>query len=258
MLALLCAACAWYKMGRSSSGEGAHTDADKIADLEIPVVKKALPGQIIRHEGYTVCFNEANRLPNWVAYELTDHEAQGTVPRAKHFEEDPQVVGAQASNDDYRNSHWDRGHMAPADHMKWSEKAMDESFYFTNVCPQNHNLNGGVWKSLEEKCKDFATRYGSLYVACGPIVGGDKNGTIGKSGVVVPDAFYKVLLVCDKGSYRAIGFLFENVAGHRPLDSYARSVDEIETITGIDFFAKLPDNIEEKVEAACSPSDWGL
>lgn len=71
---------------------------------------------------------------------------------------------------------------------------------------------------------------------------------------MIPDAFYKVLLIDDNG-YKGIGFYCENVAGKKKLESYARSIDEIEELTGIDFFHKLPDEIEEKAESAY---DWKL
>ena len=95
-----------------------------------------------------------------MAYELTDVEANGTCKRDGRFYTDPDVKGAQANYEDYRNTGWDKGHIAPAGDMKWDEQAMYESCYYTNVCPQNHNLNGGVWRSLEERCRYSAHCYG--------------------------------------------------------------------------------------------------
>lgn len=224
--------------------------------VEIPRITDSRSSQVIFHKGYVVSFNADTKLPNWVAYELTDVEANGTCKRDGRFYTDPDVKGAQANYEDYRNTGWDKGHIAPAGDMKWDEQAMYESCYYTNVCPQNHNLNGGVWRSLEERCRYYAQRYGYVYIAAGPVVGDAKNGVIGYNEVVIPDAFYKVLLVYIDGQYEGIGFYFENVAGHRPLTTYAMTIDEIEAITGIDFFFALPDKIEDDVECKINQEIW--
>ena len=224
--------------------------------IETPKVLDDRPNQIIVHKGYSVSYNKDTRLPNWVAYELTDIEVNGTCKRSPHFYPDPDVKGRQADNEDYRNSGWDKGHIAPAGDMKWDEQAMRESCYFSNICPQNHNLNGGDWRSLEEKCRDYARRFGNVYIAAGAVVGEMKNGTIGHNKVVVPDGFFKVLLICKESKYEGIGFYFENVAGHKPLSVYVKSIDEIEKLTGIDFFYSLPDKLEEEVERTVNEEIW--
>lgn len=215
--------------------------------------------QVIEHTGYTVSYNYDWLIPNWVAYELTRQETYGDFPREKKFAPDPQVKGTPVIHQDYSNSGYDRGHMAPAGDMKWSEQAMKESFYMTNICPQNHNNNAGDWKDLEELVRDIASKYGSVYICCGPIVTDVSNtiGTIRK--IVVPQSFYKVLLRQKKdGSWTSIGFVMPNAAGNRPLMTYMHSVDEIENLTGIDFFYNLPDSIEDLIEADYIISDWTI
>lgn len=229
--------------------------------LEIPKLKDTkLKSEVLTHRGYTVSYNSKTLLPNWVAYELTDEEASGTVPRGnKRFRPDPDLKGRQACDDDYRGSGYDRGHMAPAADMKWSEKSMTESFYFTNCCPQNHNLNGGDWENLEEKVRSTAQKWGRVYVCCGPIVGKNEQGTIGENKVVVPDAFFKVLMVETKVFGRkGIGFVMKNKAGKRKLIDYATTIDEVEELTGIDFFYSLPDDEEEKMESSADVLFWLL
>ena len=232
------------------------TDESKSYPVEIPRILVDRPSQIIEHKGYTVSFNNETRLPNWVAYELTAEEVEGLCQRNGRFFLDPDAIGPQADNEDYRGTGWDKGHIAPAGDMKWDEQAMLESCYFTNICPQNPNLNGGDWRSLEEKCRDYARRFGNVYIVAGPIIRDTLNGTIGYNEVVVPDAFYKVLLVLKEGKYEGIGFYFENVAGHKPLSTYVRTIDEIEALTGIDFFFTLPDKLEEEVESTYKEDFW--
>lgn len=149
--------------------------------------------------------------------------------------------------------------MAPAADMRWSEEAMKESFYMTNMCPQLHSLNAGDWKSLEELARDWAKKYGNIYIATGPIVGRQPQ-TIGKARkIVVPEAFYKVLLRRKgNGEWASIGFVMENKAVSKPLLTYMQSVDEVEKLTGIDFFYNLPDDIEEGIEADFNVADWTI
>lgn len=214
--------------------------------------------QIIEHIGYTISYNSNTKNPNWVGYELTADEVEGVVTREETFVTDPLIRGAQACDDDYKNSGWDRGHMAPAADMKWSKQAMEESFYLSNVSPQNKNLNRGVWKRLEELTRDKAELYGRVIVVTGPIFNGKGEKSIGKNRVKVPDAFFKVLLTDYNGKYRAIGFVCNNRAEKKRLKEYALSIDKVENITGLDFFAPLPDEIESEVEKNFSTAFWGL
>lgn len=213
--------------------------------------------QVIEHTGYIVSYNHDWLIPNWVAYELTRQETFGDIQREKKFAPDPMVKGLPVMHQDYSNSGYDRGHMAPAGDMKWSEQAMKESFYMTNICPQNHNNNAGDWKDLEELVRDIASTYGNVYICCGPIVT-DVSNTIGEvRKIVVPQSFYKVLLRQKKdGTWTSIGFVMPNAAGNRPLMTYMHTVDDIENLTGIDFFYSLPDSIEALIEADYTISDW--
>lgn len=225
------------------------------AGMEIPEMVSGAPEQIISYLGYTLSYNNGTRLPNWVAYELTAEEAEGENPRKDRFRQDPQAYGPQGDKEDYKHSGWDRGHMAPAGDFKWSEEAMDETYYFTNICPQNTQLNTGDWKELEEQCRRWAVKYGKLYIVCGPIVQENRHGTLGENKVVIPDKFYKVILIPMEGQWHAAGFIFDNppqrksrISGKppvkRPLKSYMEDIGEIEQMTGIDFFSKLSGEME--------------
>lgn len=226
--------------------------------LEIPIYDEAPYKQHIVHKGFELVYNENSRIPEWVAYELTEEEVAGTTPRGRHFVPDPDVKGIQGDNEDYRNSGWDRGHMAPAGDMKLDDQMMRESFYFSNICPQNRNLNGGDWRTLEELCRIYAQKYGRIYIVCGPIIGKNHFGRLGPHQIIIPDAFYKVLLVETKEGYGSIGFIMNNEAGHKPLTTYVKTVDEIEAITGLDFFSTLPDKIERQTESTYQLSTWEL
>lgn len=227
-----------------------------LENVEIPSRIKGRVERIITHKGYRVSYNSEWKIPNWVAYELTDEEVEGEVPRSNKFVPDPMVPKYQtATTDDYKNSGWDRGHLAPAADMKWDPQAMKESFYLSNICPQNHNLNAGVWKDLEEHVRALASQKKHIYVVCGPIVN-DESRTIGENKVVVPDAFFKVLLQEENWEIHTIGFIYENKSGRKPMSTYAMTVNEVEEITGIDFFPSLPNKIENAVEDTVDFSKW--
>ena len=252
----------------SNNEEGSCTSVEyqPIADpqpvsglMELARVTSNQPQQVIQHIGYTVSYNPSWFIPNWVAYELTLSEVNGSVPRSNDFAPDPEITDPVMEYE-YKGSGYDRGHMAPAADMKWSRQAMSESFYMSNMCPQNHNLNDKDWKYLEEHVRGLAQRFDNVYVCCGPIVTSTEH-TIGSyHSIVVPQAFYKVLLRRKGDSWSAIGFRMENKSrsGKFPLSHFAMSVNELENVCGIDFFYSLSDHIEEEIESSYNLSDWNL
>ncbi|WP_300700361.1 DNA/RNA non-specific endonuclease [Bacteroides sp.] len=227
-------------------------------DVLLPAPLKSMPEQILHRKGYTVSYNKDMKIPNWVAWELSPEKLVERESRTDKFLPDPDLPQDEAvTTNDYKGAGMDRGHMCPAGDNRWHWKAMQESFYMTNICPQNHNLNRGDWKELEEACRKWAQAEGKIYIVCGPILYQQKHRTIGKQHrVTVPEAFFKVILCTTSTPPKAIGFIYKNASGNHPLDSYVNSVDEVERITGIDFFPALPDEVEDKVEATYNLSLW--
>jgi endonuclease G len=239
--------------GVCDASAGAAEADDKLVMQTSP---KGTPEQILKRTGYVASYNKTTLLPNWVAWHLTAERTEGSAKRSGvDFAEDTEVPEPRATDWDYYNSGYDRGHMCPAADNKWSKKAMEESFLFTNMCPQNGNLNRGDWNEMEMACRKWAKKYGDLYIVCGPILYKGKHKTIGKNKVVVPEAFFKVVLRTGDDP-QAIGFIYKNTSGNRPKDSYVNTVDEVERITGIDFFPSLPDNVEKNVEATADIANW--
>lgn len=226
-------------------------------DIGIPAPLNDRSEQILVRRGYTTSYNADSKIPNWVEWHLTSPHCTGPYKRAgMEFQEDMDVPeGKRAVDWDYYNSGFDRGHMCPAGDNKWDMIALQQSFLFTNICPQQRNLNRGDWGESEKACRKWAKEFGDIYIVCGPILYRQHHKMIGKNRVVVPEAFFKVVL-CLKGTPKAIGFIYKNTKGNNPLSSYVNSVDEVERITGIDFFPALPDQIENMVEATCDISDW--
>ena len=225
--------------------------------IEIPKQEKtAFQLKQIQKTGFSIGYSEELRIPLWVAWELTKEETSGPIPRESNFFPDPDVTH-QADNGDYKGSGWSRGHMVPAGDMKWNSTAMHDCCLMTNICPQHPKLNTGAWSKLENKCRNtYAQKYASVYIVCGPIVNKDCQ-SIGNNNVVVPSAFYKVLLVktSDTG-YQAIGFIYTNDDSTQGMQTAACSVDEVEAITGLDFFSLLPNEIEDAIEMRYDWQYW--
>lgn len=221
-------------------------------NLEIPVY--TYPGRyekeiIINRTGYTLSYNQYYKNPNWVAWELTREETKGEADRYDKFMPDPNLPEPRVVHKDYTKSGYDRGHMAPAADMKWSKQAMIESFYMSNICPQVGNLNRGDWNDLEELCRNWADKYGRIYIACGPIFDSKSPKRIGVHKVAVPDRFFKVILIYNRKNPIAMGFIFKNTAHSQDIEKYMVTVDSVENVTGMDFFSKLPDEIENRIES---------
>ena len=236
--------------------ESAGDSGDAMDALELPVYTKGTLSETVKKRySYTLSYNHDTKNPNWVAWTITSNHASGSVQRMD-FMDDEDMPAPKGYLSDYYNSGYDRGHMCPAGDNKWSEKAMADCFLITNMCPQNNNLNRGVWNSIEQQCRSWAKKYGKVYVVCGPVYLNQQHRKIGKNKVVVPEAFFKVVLRMGKNP-QAIGFICRNVSqkGKKKTD-FINSVDEVERITGYDFFSKLPDDIENKVEARADINEW--
>ena len=227
---------------------------------ELPQLKRKRTEQIIQHEGYTVSYNADYRIANWVAYVLTDKEARSDkAERQNKFVVDPLVKGASATNEDYTRTGYDRGHLAPAGDMKWSEKAMRESFYLSNITPQKPGLNRGIWKELEEQIRLWARENGAVLIATGPVIPDEELNRLGKNRVGVPRQFYKVLCMVVNNQLEGVGFLFENRDyGTTPLRQMMVPIDSVEQVTGIDFFPARPDDEERQMEATVGRDLWSF
>lgn len=231
------------------------TSVDIAGLMKVKTNPQQMPEQLVTYPGMDISYNPTAHEPNWVAWELTDTETSGTEARSNKFYSDPDVEGC-AETYDYSYSGYDRGHMAPAGDMKWSAEAMNSSFSLANICPQAKSLNTGAWKRLEEKCRKWAVDDGSLIIICGPVLTDEPIERIGETGVVVPRRFFKVILAPKVEPMRGIAFIMPNDKVPGGMQATAVSIDEVERVTGHDFFASLPDDIENAVEAQCDFNAW--
>ena len=221
--------------------------------LEIP--KTNTKDKIINHVGYSLLYNEIHEQANWVAYELTKDETNKIFDRTNKFLVDQSVKSGSATDKDYENSGYDRGHLAPASDMGWSEITMEESFYYSNMSPQDPSFNRGIWKKLEESIRAWAIENNSLYIATGPILSNNLQ-TIGPNKVSVPNYYYKVILDYSEPGIKGIGFILPNIGSKEELQNYAVSIDSVESLTGIDFFPLLDDDQETLIEKSLCVNCW--
>jgi endonuclease G, mitochondrial len=231
-------------------------------NLHISSVEEGYPEEykndtILKYSGFHLSYNEEFEEPDWVAYILTrDDVIKGAEERTNNFRADTMIFTGSAIPSDYKNSGFDKGHLAPAGDMKWSPKAMSESFLMSNISPQVPGFNRGIWNKLEDKVRRWAIINDSLYIVTGPILNG-VNDFIGINDVGVPHYFFKVIVDISAPSFKAIAFLMENKGSSRDVFDYAVTIDSIERFTGYNFFPGLPDkNGVENMESNFDISDW--
>ena len=214
-------------------------------------------GQIVHHEGYSLSYSETHEQAEWVAYELKKSHLSNSNFKRPYFEIDEAVKTGAAHWRNYKNSGYDRGHLCPAGDRRYSQKAHDETFLTSNISPQDHEFNSGIWNTLEQKVRYWASKYDGVFVVTGGILKGNMK-TIGDENVSVPNQFYKVLIDNNTGKTKMIAFLMPHENSEKPLYEFVVSVDEIEALTGIDFFPELDDAIENKLEASSSYKGWSF
>jgi endonuclease G len=234
-----------------------NTRAYRPTGIEIPAALKNTPEMFLYRKAYIVSYNKKIKLPNWVAWHLTAAHADGVAKRPGNaFHEDEEVPVPRATLADYKGSGYDRGHMCPAGDNKWNSEAMYESFLLSNMCPQYKSMNEGVWNDIESSCRVWAKKYGNIYIVTGPIFFRQEHKRIGPGKLLVPEAFYKVVLYYNGAKSKGIGFICRNTETKRNKDLYVNSIDQVERVTGMDFFPSLPDNIEIMVEKQRDIANW--
>lgn len=215
-------------------------------------------GQIVKHQYYTLSYSEKHEQAEWVAYILTrERLVSPWVDRVDNFMPDLKVRTGSATPADYRGSGYDRGHLVPVADRSFSEEAMEETFYMSNISPQSRNFNQGIWRELEELTRNWAKKFKKLYVVSGPVLSQRPKGRVGDNSVSIPQSYYKVLLDYSEPEIKAIAFLLPNEVNYDPLYKFTVSIDEVEEVTGIDFFPDLlEDQEEEDLESTFNLDLW--
>ena len=213
--------------------------------------------QVIKHTGFVLGYSEFNEQACWVSYVLLPEECGGDEERSSSFYADPKVSTGSATNDDYKGSGYDRGHLAPAGDMGYSAITMKESFYYSNMSPQAPSFNRGIWKKLESQVRDWSKNGDTLLVIKGPVLSDSMQlEKIGPNEVRIPKSYYKIVVKKTIKGYTAIGFILPNEASKSDLNSFVVTLDEIEKRTGLDFLPNLSKKEQESLESVVKPELW--
>ena len=275
-IVIVAVCCYYYDSTKSDVSIQTPQTSDFILlspSLEIPscpLKNHADDHEIRNFKYYSLCYRESYEQAEWSAYCLLDSQLIKNAERTNDFRPDSQISTGSAELADYRKSGYDRGHLTPAADMAFSEEAMSETFFMSNMSPQTPKLNRGVWKDLEAQVRLWVKKFGRAYVVSGPVLNKPADGfsSIGKNHVCVPDFYYKVILVPlykddrdlqtpdDAENIMAIGFIIPNQDAEGEFWNYAVSIDEVEQISNIDFYYLLPDSVEDVVEADFDISRW--
>lgn len=206
--------------------------------------------QLVKHLAFISSYNTKHRVPNYVVHVIPKDILYGNQTRTNDFRVDPKVKTNSSDSSDYWNSGYDRGHMAASADFKWNKDALSESYYYSNIIPQNPALNQKTWNRLEMKIREWAIENDELIVVTGPVL----NDALpklqqGSYSVSIPEYIYKIVFDYYPPEYKAIAFLYPNKDVPFELDKHVVSIDSIEQLTGIDFFPNLKDSLENIVEA---------
>lgn len=245
------------KSKSKASAEETTYSASK--SLSFKELEKYLPvgkndDEIVRHTAIILSYQEAYEQPSWVLHLLKKEADAGSEERSNQFVEDPLVSTGSAVTQDYARTGYDRGHLCPAGDFKYDKALSDETFYMSNMSPQEPDFNRGIWKETEDQIRKWAKVKGDLVILTGPVLTKNLSFIGKKNKVAVPKYYYKI--VYDPRKKQAIAFLMPNQGSEQPKESFVVSIDKIEKTTGIDFFPKLPDSVEEQIEAEVAPEKW--
>ncbi|SHI93741.1 endonuclease G [Arenibacter nanhaiticus] len=229
-------------------------------DSKEPLTTEALlphsnTGVVVNHNYYVLSYSEPHEQAEWVAYVLEREHLTYDDRKRPYFIADPKVGSKSADWRNYKGSGYDRGHLCPAGDRRFSEAAFNETFYTSNISPQDREFNAGVWNRLEKQVRYWAKKEGPLFVVTGGVL---EEGlpSIGEENVAVPKFYYKIVAKGKGADLKVLAFLFPHRESNAKLSRFVVPVDEVEALTGIDFFPDLPDTQETKLEAKKDLSTW--
>ena len=211
----------------------------------IDLSPKSVCDELVKHSYYQVCYSQKHRQAAWTFHKISRRFLDGHQSRTNDYRYDSEIKDPVDSTE-YRGSGFDRGHLVPAADMKLNYTSMSETFYMSNMSPQRASFNRAIWKQLEDGIRAQVRVLGEAFVVTAPVLR-DKLPKI-SSGVSIPTMYYKIAYFPKAQIMRA--YLLEN-RSHRGKSyrSFQVSVDEIESLTGIDFFHKLSKSLQKRLEA---------
>lgn len=216
---------------------------------------------VVYHPNYWLNYSEEHEQAMWVATVLSaDNILLPTVDRSDKFIKDPLISTGSAVTSDYTGSGYDRGHLLSFASNGWNEEVGQASFYMSNMSPQKPNTNRYTYERLEEAERTATVQNKYLCVVHGPVLTDGPFDTIGKSNKIsVPHYYFVCFLDLYGEEQKAIGFVIPNDdINYKDIKQFAQSVDEVEALTGLDFWPLLDDVYENKLESSFDVNLWDL
>ncbi len=211
------------------------------------------------NRGYSVGYDEALPSPRWSSYRVFPYK-DVHLERPSSFKSDARTA-SRVTTSEYVRSGYDRGHLAPnyAISVCYGAEAQKETFLLSNIMPQLHALNAGLWKDMEQRImKRYVARYGTVWVQVGPVFMSPPSKQVGR--IPVPSSFWMVISEYEESTrgIRAIAYLVPHEEKWRDaeLTRYVVSIRRVEELTGLDFFPKLPQPTQDRLESAPAPRAW--
>lgn len=217
---------------------------------------------------YVMSYDRDRAIPNWVSWHL-DSSWIGGAARQNDFRNDPSLPAGwyQVQGTSYSGSGFDRGHHTPSADRTDTVPDNSATFFMTNMMPQAPGNNQGPWEKLESYGRTLVGQGNELYI----VAGGYGSGGIGDNGptpvttidagrIAVPSYTWKVILVQPVGendlsrvtaSTRAFAVIMPNNTAIRPDEwqKYLATVDQVEALTGYDFFSNVDPSIQNQIES---------
>ena len=218
------------------------------------------PESPILHKGYALGFSKKHWQARWTQYRLTKQNIKDSMGKPRYDgaflpDPDPRIPFKLEIARDYSFSGYDRGHLVPDLDLRYSFEAQKETYYYSNISPQKQYFNRGVWKRLEDKVRSLAIREGAIVIVTGPIFP-FRERRLGDLQTI-PSKFFKVIY-SEGETPKMIGFIIPHYETQAPLRTFVCTVRKVEIETGLQFFPKLPSDVQKDLKTRTSPEDWGI
>jgi len=255
ILLALCIVGFWLFDNFYTPATYSNSDGSSIDLVEPNLLPSSTTGDVVEHTYYTLSYRESHEQSEWVAYKLKKEHLTYDDRERPYFIEDPKVRTKSADWKNYKGSGYDRGHLLPAGDRRFSEQAYNETFYTSNISPQDKYFNAGIWNRLEKKVRYWCKKYGDLIIITGGVLDNDLV-EIGEEDVDVPDAFYKVVFRKKGDKVWVLAFLIPAKESQESLQKFLVPIDVVEESTGLDFFEKQPKSWQHAIETSVNTKGW--
>lgn len=247
----------------------------KLKALKADLLENGLPEiledeELICHSAFCLVYDDNYKMAKWTAHIISREIVNGVVSRTNDFRVDSLIKNGTAEEEDYFLTKkdesgntiydgfgYDRGHLAPSADFRWSEKALSESYYYSNMTPQLPEFNREIWAKIEDFLRQYIYNNPTkdIYIVTAPVIKDDlKKQERSKNKISIPEYHYKIAV--DLEDKKGIAFLVPQKNLGNPIEYYVVTIDSIENITNINFYPKLSEQDEKLIESESDIGKW--